>query len=171
MTVKIIKLLTVLLFIWGNAFATDFYPEKTAERMVKSALKNKNISLGQRLEIAKTNGEKEPIVIYQINNGNLENIQYAVFTQARGRYDLFDYLLIISADAVIEKVEIVKYRSEHGGEIASKRWLSQFQNYSSGELKYATDISAISGATLSAKSITADIPEVMALVKKVFNEK
>lgn len=167
MTLKIIKLLTILLFFWGNAIASDFYPKKAAERLVKSVLKNKNISLEQRLEIQKTNGKEEPIVFYKICDGVSENNLSAVFTQTRGRYDLFDYLLIISGDVVIKKVEVVKYRSEHGGEIASKRWLSQFENYSSGELKYATDISAISGATLSAKSITADIPEVIKQIKNM----
>ena len=167
MNVKTSLLLFVLLIFWGNAFASDFYPEKSAERLVKSALKNKNISLVKRFEMAESSDKKEPLVVYTIQHENSAIKQFAVFTQARGRYDLFDYLLIVSGDFIVEKVEVVKYRSEHGGEIASKKWLTQFENYSEGTLKYGTDISAISGATLSAKSITADIPKVLAELKKL----
>lgn len=170
MDLKMKTLLFVLLLFWGNAFASDFYPEKTAERLVKSALKIKNISLVERFEIAETNDKKEPLVVYSIQNESSAIKQFAVFTQARGRYDLFDYLLIVSSDFRIEKVEVIKYRSEHGGEIASKKWLSQFEKYSGGDLKYASDISAISGATLSAKSITTDIPKVIQILKMRMNK-
>lgn len=161
-----VKLLFVLLFLGGNAVASDFYPEKTAERLVQSTLKNKSISLGERMEIMDSNLKNELIVVYKIIDSFPEDERFAIFTQALGRYDLFDYLIIVNNNAVIEKVDVIKYRSEHGGEIASKKWLNQFENYSSGELKYGDDISAISGATISAKSITADIPIIIKLFKK-----
>lgn len=149
-----------------NTTGSDYYPLKTAERAVKSALKNKNLSLSERLEIKESTVKKEPIVVYKINDASSsDHSRFAVFTQAKGRYDFFDYLLIVSNNAVVEIVDVFKYRSEHGGEIASKKWLRQFENYSEGELNYGTDISAISGATLSAKSITNDIPTVIQLIK------
>ena len=135
--------------------------------MVKNSLKIKEISLSERMELKKSGSQDELIVVYKIDQTLNPDQKYAVFTQAPGRYDLFDYLLILSGDIMVKKVDVIKYRSEHGGEIASKKWLSQFENYSTGMLKYGTDISAISGATLSAKSITEDIPKVLEQVKSV----
>jgi len=65
----------------------------------------------------------------------------------------------------VEKIKVLKYRSEHGGEIASKKWLEQFENYSKGELRYKKEISALSGATISANSIVEDIPKVLKILK------
>ena len=166
MSLKLITTLLFLYFMSGNSTGSDFYPEKTAERLIKKALKNKNISIIDRLEITETNVKKEPIVVYKIIDiSSSDHFRFAVFTQAKGRYDFFDYLVIVSDNGMVEIVDVVKYRSEHGGEIASKKWLRQFENYSEGELKYGTDISAISGATLSAKSVTHDIPIVIQLMK------
>lgn len=86
-----------------------------------------------------------------------------------GRFDLFDYLLVTSEDFTIKKVKILKYRSEHGGEIASKKWLAQFENYSSGGLQYGRDISSLSGATISGSSLVNDIPKALNILKNSSN--
>jgi len=47
------------------------------------------------------------------------------------------------------------YREDYGGEIGSKRWLKQFIGKKpSDKLRYEEDIIAISGATISANSMT-----------------
>lgn len=143
----------------------DFYPEKQAVKMVKIALKEKDISFQEKLLATETLGKEEPVIIYKLKRNDGTNF-YAVFTQASGRYDPFDYLLTVSENFIIEKVRVLKYRSEHGGEIASRKWLRQFENYSSGDLLYKKDISALSGATVSAGSITKDIPLVMKILKR-----
>lgn len=149
-----------------NAYASDFYPDKTATKIVKKVLKDKAIALDSRVEIEGSANKTEPVCVYKVTFPGSEKLAYAVFTQAKGRYDLFDYIIIISDDFMIQRVQVIKYRSEHGGEIAAKTWLSQFENYTTGNLKYGTDISAISGATISAKSITSDIPRVLNLIKE-----
>ena len=41
------------------------------------------------------------------------------------------------------------YREDYGGEISSKRWLSQFNNSNlNSRFEYGDNISAISGATI-----------------------
>ncbi len=148
--------------------ASDFYPEEQALKMVKIALKEKAVTLVETIDASAANDKGDPLVIYRFNREN-GNDFYAVFTQAMGRYDKFDYLLAVDENFAIEKVRILKYRSEHGGEIASKKWLKQFENYSSGELRYKKEISALSGATLSAGSIVADIPKVLKILKDSCN--
>lgn len=142
----------------------DFYPDKQALKVVKIALKERNISLDKRVEHTSIVEKNEPIVLYRLNRINGEKF-YVVFTQASGRYEKFDYLVAVNSDFEVEKIRILKYRSEHGGEIASKKWLKQFEHYSSGELRYRKEISALSGATISAGALTNDIPKVLRILK------
>jgi len=153
--------ISLVTFVTGD----DFYPEKSALKTVKKVLMDNNISLVETIRV-ETSPEKEvPLKVYRCTNTNKEEF-YALFTQSKGRYDYFDYLICLDSELTIQKVSILKYRSEHGGEIASKKWLAQFIGYSEGELRYKKDISAISGATISAGSITEDIPKVIALLRK-----
>ncbi len=142
----------------------DFYSDKLAEKIAKIALKEKGISLKAKIEVNELLEKTENISLYLFERESGDDF-YVLITQARGRYDLFDYLMAVNLNFEIEIVRVLKYRSEHGGEISSKKWLAQFEGYSSGELKYKKDISAISGATMSAKSITADVPLSLRILK------
>ncbi len=73
------------------------------------------------------------------------------------RYEHFDYMLILNKDLSVKKVKILVYDGEYGYEVGSKLWLKQFIGYSGGNLEYGRDIQALSGATISAQSITDDI--------------
>jgi Na+-translocating ferredoxin:NAD+ oxidoreductase RnfG subunit len=132
--------------------------------MVKIALKEKDVTLVKMIEIAASGIKSEPVTVYRIGRTNGEDF-YAIFTQAKGRYEMFDYMMSVNLNFTIEKVRVLKYRSEHGGEIASRKWLTQFENYASGELRYKKEISALSGATISANSIVADVPKVLKILK------
>lgn len=161
------KLKFVLLYILAIALfeaqGKDFYPQNRAEKLVRMVLKDGTVSIINEIAIENAAVKELPLVVYECTREESGTF-YAVLTQAKGRYDRFDYLLILNAAKSIERVRVLKYRSEHGGEIGSKKWLKQFENYSSGELRYKHEISAISGATLSAKSITNDIRLVMEIV-------
>jgi Na+-translocating ferredoxin:NAD+ oxidoreductase RnfG subunit len=72
----------------------------------------------------------------------------------------------------IKKVKVLIYRENYGGEISSKRWLSQFiESPEDDSFVYGDNISAISGATISVKSITESINEVMVSLKRLESEK
>jgi Na+-translocating ferredoxin:NAD+ oxidoreductase RnfG subunit len=165
MKVKIIILiLLVLVALTGQG--KELYSNNQAEKAVQRALKDKGITFLNTIPITQQQEvKKEPVSAYLFSNQSGEKF-YAIITCARGRYDLFDYLLVVSLNHEVELVKVLKYRSEHGGEIASKKWLEQFKGYSSGTLRYRQDISAISGATLSAKAITEDVQLVMRILDK-----
>ena len=145
----------------------DLYSNVQAEKIVKKALNDKSITLKEKLTLNKYYDKAEPVSAWLFSKDS-GNDFYVIITQAKGRYDMFDYLIKVNMDHEIEQVRIINYRSEYGGEIASKKWLQQFAGYSSGELKYKRDISAISGATISANSITSDIQNVMKIFKTNF---
>ena len=90
----------------------------------------------------------------QIEN-NSQFIGYAFVDKAASKTDEFDYLILLDKNLIIAKSKVLVYREDYGGEIGSKRWLKQFIGKSAkDELLYEKDIIAISGATISATSMT-----------------
>jgi len=80
---------------------------------------------------------------------------YGYLGKAPSKTDEFDYLILIDVNLIIKKTKILIYREDYGGEIGSKRWLKQFIGKSNTDtLQYEKDIIAISGATISANSMT-----------------
>lgn len=74
----------------------------------------------------------------------------------------FDYVVLFDPDMSIKKSKILIYREDHGRQVGSQRWLKQFIGRKSGEtLVYGKDIDGISGATVSAKSMTLAVSQVL----------
>lgn len=167
---KRLSLITFILFVLAisNSRGNDFYATNKAVSYIKKTLKTKQIELHGEVAVKNEFLNGNAIVIYTFQ-GEDQAVNYAIFREATGKHDKFDYLVIVNSNLKITHTRIIRYRSEHGGEIASKKWLTQFSGYSTGKLKYGSDISAISGATLSAKSITADIPKVISILKNCLN--
>jgi len=103
------------------------------------------------------------------NNNSL--IGYSYHSQAPSLYNLYDYLVILDKDLKIKKSKILAYREDYGGEIASKRWLKQFIGKSwIDSFLYSREISAISGATISVKSMINAVENFMNSVKILDNK-
>ena len=77
-----------------------------------------------------------------------------------GTYETFDYVVFFDESLTVLKMMVVDYPGDYGYEICSKNWLKQFNGYQGQSLTYKADIDGISGATISAKSITSDIQAV-----------
>lgn len=92
---------------------------------------------------------------------------YLYVGNAPSKTATFDYMIIFDENYVIQKSKVLIYREEYGGEIGSKRWLRQFndKDISSEKLVYGDNISAISGATISVRSMTNAINEVLISLK------
>ena len=91
-----------------------------------------------------------------------ETFGYYSVGSAFGQVDYFDYLIIFDNDLIVEKIKILVYREDHGGEIRSKRWLRQFRGKSiNNDLNYPKNIVGISGATLSVKVMTNAVNNVL----------
>lgn len=72
--------------------------------------------------------------------------------------EYFDYFILFDSTGKILSIQIFNYEATHGHEITLKSWLSQFVGYNgTRNLTFGKDIDAISGATVSANSITNDI--------------
>lgn len=88
-------------------------------------------------------------------------VGYLMISRAKSRVDFFDYMVVYKPDLSILAITVLAYREDYGGEIASKRWLNQFTGKTNPDnMKFGDDIQSISGATLSARSLTQDVQEI-----------
>ena len=109
--------------------------------------------------------KKHPFLIdhtlFQIKN-NEEALGYAFLGTAPSKTDSFEYLLLFDTDLNLKKAKVLIYREDYGGEIANKRWLSQFISHpKDSPFVYGESISAISGATISVQSMTQSLNYVL----------
>lgn len=88
---------------------------------------------------------------------------YAYIGNAPSKTATFDYLILFDVDFIVMKSKVLIYREEYGGEIGSKRWLKQFigKSAESETLTPSMNISAISGATISVRSMTNAMNDVL----------
>lgn len=97
---------------------------------------------------------------------------YAYIGNAPSKTATFDYLVIFDPDFVVVKSKVLIYREEYGGEIGSKRWLKQFIGKSmKDEVRFPGDIDAISGATISVRSMTNAIDNLLKSIKMLRSNK
>lgn len=86
---------------------------------------------------------------------NEELVGYAYMGNAPSKTDQFEFLVLLDKNLIVLKTKVLVYREDYGGEIGSKRWLKQFIGKKSGDaLRYGDNIVAISGATISVRSMT-----------------
>ena len=95
-------------------------------------------------------------------------IGYSYESKAPSMHYEFDYLIILDLNLKIIDSKVLVYRENWGGEIGSKRWLKQFNDKGKDDkLQYIKDISAISGATISAKSMIETVNLFLDSVNKL----
>ena len=91
---------------------------------------------------------------------------YAYIGNAPSKTATFDYLVLFDTNWIIVKSKVLIYREEYGGEIGSKRWLQQFDGKKpTDELAYGDNIMAISGATISVRSMTNAVNDLLKSIK------
>lgn len=96
---------------------------------------------------------------------------YAYVGKANSKTAQFDYLVLLDQELVVKKAKVLAYREEYGGEIGSKRWLKQFIGKTKNDtLKYQQNVVAISGATISVRSMTNAMNNLLESLK-ILNSK
>ena len=94
---------------------------------------------------------------------------YVYLDKAPSKTAQFDYLVIFDKDLKIARTKVLIYREEYGGEIGSRRWLSQFTGKSNKDS--LSDIAAISGATISVRSMKNAMSDILKSVGILHNKK
>lgn len=154
----VIKFFVIGLFLVSNPVNNRV--EKLIQKEVKKTFEIENFE-SSPIIVSEDFSVETPIKVDGENFFTIKNnediLGYYFVGQGFGKADYFDFMVIYNKDLIVSKVKVLVYREDHGAEIGSKRWLKQFIGKSSeNELKY-NDVITISGATLSARSITEEM--------------
>jgi len=166
-------LIIISFFISINGFDLTTRSEKKLDKTLLNHFKGKSIS---KYEIDFSSDRimdiwDEDLLLYRLISDS-DTLGFVTVSRTKGRYDHFDFMIIYSSKLEVDLVQLLVYRSEHGGEISGEKWLRQFVSSSSiKELSFGKDVEAISGATLSGVSITNAINSLNKVVARLRFEK
>lgn len=151
----------------------SFGVPKNLQKKVYKEIKNTFKIEDFNLSTIKVDDKLNASLPFKINDENFHQIKsnqkvigYAIINTAPSKTADFDYLILLDATGTIVKSNVLIYREEYGGEIGSTRWLRQFIGKNQNDiLEYKKNIDAISGATISVKSMIKSVNEVLQTVK------
>jgi len=160
-----LKVTLVLMLIALSAFQLPKLIAKKVDKEIKSTFQIEAFSITP----ITVNETIKKNVSTQINTNNLytiitdnQLIGYAYVSKAPSKTDQFDYVVLFNPQLEIVKVKVLIYREDYGNEIGSKRWLKQFVGKTAKDtLRYGDNVDAISGATISANSMTKTIQKLL----------
>ena len=102
-----------------------------------------------------------------IKNG--KPVGYMLIDNIIGKSFPITFMTVFNLDGTVRDVEIMVYREPQGWEVRNKSFRSQF--YGKNSSTDSRDIMSISGATLSATSITRGVYKAMAAYKVLYLSK
>ena len=83
---------------------------------------------------------------------------FLVISSAMGRFEKFDFMMVYDLDLFMKDLVILVYRSEYGYQVSARGWLRQFlNNPPQTSYAYGQNIDAVSGATISGRSLTSNV--------------
>lgn len=90
---------------------------------------------------------------------------YAVVDEVRGMHEPITYATRFTPAGAISRMEVMRYREAYGGEVREQRFLTQFNGKTAASpMRAGSDITAISGATISSYAVTRGAEETAALL-------
>lgn len=94
---------------------------------------------------------------------------YAVVTEEIGMYKPITSMVGVTPDGRVGEVAVMVYRESRGGDVRRKRFLSQYRGKKmSDPIRINKDIINVTGATLSVRSMNAQVREALATVQELF---
>ncbi len=109
---------------------------------------------------------KDWLYTWKINYKNKK--YYAVIDNVMGRQFPITFVVIFDNSGSVIFTKILKYRNTKGHGVKKESWLSQFnQKNAKSSFIYNKDVDGVSGATISAKSLTKGINKLCLLFDKI----
>ncbi|RAJ12958.1 FMN-binding protein [Olleya aquimaris] len=168
------QILIVLLSFTLLAFGLSEKIQKKVDKQIKETFDVETFTFSAKLiseDLAKTLPSTFGADNFFEIKTNNKLLGYAYVAKAPSKTAKFDYLVLLDADLIVKSAKVLIYREEYGGEIGSKRWLKQFVGKTKNDqLKYGDNIVAISGATISVRSMTNAMNDLLASLK-ILNQK
>ncbi|HEX4354089.1 MAG TPA: FMN-binding protein [Polyangiales bacterium] len=89
---------------------------------------------------------------------------YALFDEQVGLHEPISFATFFDADGKITRVEIIAYREPYGDGVRAERFRKQFVGRTArSHFRPGSDIDAISGATISSRSLCVGVERAVAL--------
>lgn len=105
-------------------------------------------------------GNKFLAYVGRVNSCRAGGCSTQMIFELEGEYEYFDYFILFDLEKRVTAVRVYNYEATHGQEIMVKGWLNQFIGYDgTKKLRVGKEIDSISGATISANGITADVQQ------------
>lgn len=82
------------------------------------------------------------------------------FRRVRPKAETFTYFVAFDNNGVIIKLQITDYPSSHGAKINDRRWSEKFSGKRPGADNFGNDVDAVSGGTLSIRSLINDLKSI-----------
>jgi len=110
-----------------------------------------------------SSGERTTPLFFRATTGTAVD-GFAAVGRAMGRSHPFGYAVRLSATGEVERVVITDYRSPGGRQVLEERFRRQFVGKSARDrLRVGEDVDAISGATISSRSIIHELRRTLLL--------
>lgn len=169
------KLRNIFSIICSVLFLMSFVVPKSLEKRVDKEVKDVFEVTSYNFEGVNISSDVNNGLPSTITNENFFQISakgavigYVYLDKAPSKTAQFDYLVIFDKDLKIARTKVLVYREEYGGEIGSRRWLSQFTGKSNKDS--LDDIAAISGATISVRSMKNAMSDILKSVGILHNK-
>jgi Na+-translocating ferredoxin:NAD+ oxidoreductase RnfG subunit len=111
---------------------------------------------------------EDQYVVFKATRGDTA-LGYAIIVEEIGKHRPITFVVGVRPDGSVNDVAVVAYREAYGGEVRSKRFLTQYQgkNAQSGLQTYS-DIQNIAGATLSVDAANRAVKKALAVAQIAF---
>ncbi len=101
----------------------------------------------------------------RVGRGAAGVLGYAVLDQQIGQHEPIDFGVLLDGDAKVQRVEILVYREAYGDGVRGAAFRKQFVGLGPGApMRPGKEIRAVSGATISTRSIATGVKRATALV-------
>jgi Na+-translocating ferredoxin:NAD+ oxidoreductase RnfG subunit len=95
--------------------------------------------------------------VLRVREGSVDE-GYALVRNVLGKDQPITFLVAIDTAGLLKDVDILVYREPYGGEVAYEAWRKQFRGKTAADsLVVGRNIRSISGATISANSVTLGV--------------
>ena len=100
---------------------------------------------------------------------NGRNLGYALVDQELGRFKPITFMVQVTPEGKVGRVEVMVYRESRGDGVHRQRFLKQFRGKSVRDpIRMNRDITVLSGATMSSRGLTAGVKKVLLLVQRKY---
>jgi Na+-translocating ferredoxin:NAD+ oxidoreductase RnfG subunit len=130
------------------------------------------ITADQAAEIERRAGSPLPRRVVQAYEGKRgeDVVGYAFVDDVIGKTEPITYMVTITPDTTVERLDLLVFRETHGYEIERSSWRDRFRGERLGnDLRVGRDIDKITGATLSCRAVTDGVRRLLAVVEVVLN--